>query len=244
LGCRGPKDEVPVGKDHGEGQVVGVAVHVYPQDPVRLGVDRRGKGFAPGEVGVDLPVLEGELRVVGEPRVNSLQEGFELGVGGLHQGVGVLLLGPQVHPGPQGAVPDLNAEIGVAPLALLFLAKEEPLALFLPAALEGFQGLPREVLPLQLLKEPPSPEDHLLGVVPELQGGVQDRFGLFRRSVGPLELFPGLPLQKAVVGEPRGAGEAAHEVQDRLRFGAPFPHRNRGHSWFHFAPFCLFRRPP
>ena len=34
--------QVPVGRDHGEGQVVGVAVHVYPQDPVLLGVDGWG----------------------------------------------------------------------------------------------------------------------------------------------------------------------------------------------------------
>jgi hypothetical protein len=151
------------------------------------------------------------------------------------------------------------------------LGVEEALPLLLPPPLEGFQGLAREVLPLQPLKKPPPPEDHLLGVVSELQGGVQDRFGLRYRPVGvagveaeegaegafgPLELFTGLPLQKAVVGEPHRAGEAAHQVQEGLfvfllekdQAGVEAEVELRGyalgHSRVHFTPFRLFRRPP
>jgi hypothetical protein len=82
-----------------------------------------------------------------------------------------------------------------------------------------------------LLKELSASEDHLAGVLAQLPGGVQGGLGLFYRSVGvagveaeegaegavfPLELFPILPFQEALVGEACGAGEAAHEVQDGL----------------------------
>jgi hypothetical protein len=82
-----------------------------------------------------------------------------------------------------------------------------------------------------LLKELSAPEDHLSGVLTQLPGGVQGGLGLFYGPIGvsgveaeegaegavfPLELFPILPFQEALVGEPRGAGEAAHQVQDGL----------------------------
>jgi hypothetical protein len=65
----------------------------------------------------------------------------------------------------------------------------------------------------------------------KLFSGVQGGLGLFYRPVGvagveaeegaegavfPLELFTGLTFQKAVVGEPYCAGEAARQVQDSL----------------------------
>jgi len=76
-------------------------------------------------------------------------------------------------------------------------------------------------------------------------------------AVFPLELFPILPFQEAVVGEACGAGEAAHQVQDGLfvflleedQAGVDAEVELRGcalgHSRGHFTPFRLFfRRPP
>jgi hypothetical protein len=80
-----------------------------------------------------------------------------------------------------------------------------------------------------LLKELSAPEDHLAGVLAQLPGRVQGGLGLFYGPIGvsgveaeegaegavfPLELFPILPFQEALVSEPHRAGEAAHQVQD------------------------------
>jgi hypothetical protein len=104
----------------------------------------------------------------------------------------------------------------------------------------------------------------------QLFSRVQDGLGLFYRPVGvagveaeegaegavlPLELFPILPFQEAVVGEACSAGEAAHQVQDGLfvffleedQAGVDTEEELRGfalgHPWVHFTPFRLFRRP-
>jgi hypothetical protein len=122
-----------------------------------------------------------------------------------------------------------------------------------------------------LLKELSAPEDHLAGVLAQLPGRVQGGLGLLYGPIGvsgveaeegakgavfPLEFFPILPFQEALVGEPRGAGEAAHQVQDGLfvfllekdQAGVDTEEELRGcalgHSRVHFTPFRLFRRPP
>jgi hypothetical protein len=82
-----------------------------------------------------------------------------------------------------------------------------------------------------LLKELSAPEDHFSGVLAKLPGRVQGGLGLFYGPIGvsgveaeegaegavlPLEFFPILPFQEAVVGVAYSAGEAAHQVQDGL----------------------------
>jgi hypothetical protein len=67
-------------------------------------VDRRGKFLAPGEVGVDLPFLELEGRIVREGGVDPLEERLQLRVGGLDQDVDVATVA-QVDPEPEGTVP-------------------------------------------------------------------------------------------------------------------------------------------
>jgi hypothetical protein len=119
-----------------ERQVVRVAVHVYPQDSVRLGVDGRGKPLAPGEVGVDLSSLELEGHVVGEGGVGPLEQGLQLGVGGPDQGADVSAV-PQVDPEPEGIPLGFQAQVGVALLGGITPGVEEALSLFLPLPLEG-----------------------------------------------------------------------------------------------------------
>ena len=46
------------------------------------------------------------------------------------------------------------------------------------------------------------------------------------------------------IGEDQAGVDAEVELRGFGLFGAPAPQMNRGHSWFHFTPFCLFRRPP
>jgi hypothetical protein len=62
-----------------------------------------GKLLAPGEVGVDLPFLKLEGRVVREGGVDPLDKGFPLGVGRLDQGVDVPTVS-QVDPKPESTV--------------------------------------------------------------------------------------------------------------------------------------------
>jgi hypothetical protein len=82
-------NQVPVPPHHRQRQVVRVGVHVYPQDPVGLGVDGRGKRLAPGEVGVDLPFLQPEGHVVGQRGVDPLEQGLQLRMGSPDQGTDV-----------------------------------------------------------------------------------------------------------------------------------------------------------
>ena len=88
--------------------MVGVGVHVYPQHPVRLGVDGRGEFLAPGEVGVEFTVLELKGHVVGQGGVGPLEQRFHLRVGSPDQGTHVSAV-PQVDPEPEGAVSGLQA---------------------------------------------------------------------------------------------------------------------------------------
>jgi hypothetical protein len=129
-------NQVPVLTHHRQRQVVGVAVHVYPQDPVGLGVDGRGKPLAPGEVGVDLAVLQLEGHVVREGSVDPLEEGLQLGMGGLDQGTDISPV-PQVDPEPEGTVPGFQAQVGVALLGGVPPGVEEALPPFLPLPLQG-----------------------------------------------------------------------------------------------------------
>jgi hypothetical protein len=134
---------------------------------------------------------------------------------------------PQVDPEPEGAVSGLQAQVGVALLGGVPSGVEEALPLFLPLPPKALPSFSREVPPLQLLEELSAPEDHLSGVLAEFFSGVQGSLGLLYGPIGvagveaeegaegavfPLELFPILPFQKAVVGEACGAGEAAHQV--------------------------------
>jgi hypothetical protein len=143
--------QVPVRGDHGEGQVVGVAVHVYPQDPVRLRVDGRGKLLAPGEVGVDLAVLQPEGHVVGQGGVGPLEQGLQLGMEGLDQGTDISAVS-QVDPEPEGIRLGFQAQVGVALLGGVSPGVEEALPLFLPLPLQGQKGLAGEVFALELFK--------------------------------------------------------------------------------------------
>src|SRR5690606_31500510 len=130
------------------------------EDPVFLrGHEGRGL-LLPGEGGVDLAVLKGELHVVGKGSVYPLEEGAQVGVLRLDQGVGVASVS-EVDPEPQGSVLDEEPQVEVAPLGLVATGVEEALALLLPLPLELLQGLPREVPAPQGLKELPSPEDDL-----------------------------------------------------------------------------------
>jgi hypothetical protein len=122
-----------------------------------------------------------------------------------------------------------------------------------------------------LLEELSPAEDHLAGVLAQFPGRVQGGLGLFYGPVGvagveaeegaegavfPLEFFPILPFQEALVGEACGAGEAAHQVQDGLfvfllekdQAGVDAKVELRGfglgHPWVHCTPLLLFRRPP
>ena len=210
--------------------MVGVRVHVQGKDPVLLRGHERSGFFLPGEGGVDLALLEGELHVVGEGGVYPLEEGAQVGVLRLDQGVGVASVS-EVDPEPQGSVLDEEPQVEVAPLGLVPTGVEEALALLLPLPLDLLQGLTREVPAPQGLKEPPSPEDDLPGVFSSLPGGVQEGLGLHHRVVGvagvqteeraegsifPFEGFPAPSLKQAVVGVARGRREAAHEVQGGL----------------------------
>ena len=92
--------------------MVGVGVHVYPQHPVRLGVDGRGKLLGPGEVGLNLSLPQGEPHVVGKPRVNPLQELIQVGVARPHQQ-------PEVEVAPLAPVaPGIEALALLLPLPL------------------------------------------------------------------------------------------------------------------------------
>jgi hypothetical protein len=157
-------NQVPV-THHRQRQVVGVAVHVYPQDPVGLGVDGRGKPLAPGEVGVDLAVLEPEGHVVGQGGVGPLEQGLQLGVGGPDQGVDVSAV-PQVDPEPEGIPLGFQAQVGVALLGGVPPGVEEALPPFLPLPLQGQKGLAGEVFALELFKELPPPKTTLRGSWP------------------------------------------------------------------------------
>jgi len=262
-------NQVPVLTHHRQRRVVGVAVHVHPQDPVRLRVDGRGKPLAPGEVGADLAVLQPEGHVVGQGGVGPPEQGVRLRVGGPDLGLDVAAV-PQVDPEPEGVPLGFQAQVGVALLGGVPPGVEETLPPFLllpPKALPSFS---REVPPLQSLKELPPAEDHLSGVLARLPGGVQGGLGLLYGPVGvagveaeegaegavlPLELFPILPFQEAVVGEAYGAGEAAHQVQDGLfvfllekgQAGVDAEVELRGfalgHPWVHFTPLLPLSLP-
>ena len=222
--------QVSIRPHHRQGQVVGVRVDVYAQDSVLLRSYERSGFFFPGEGGVDLSFPQGELHVVGKEGVDTLHQGVQVRVGGLHQGVGVASVS-EVDPEPQGSFLDEEPQVEVAPLGLVPTGVEEALALLLPLPLEFLQGLTREVPAPQGLKEPPSPEDDLPGVFSSLPGGVQEGLGLHHRVVGvagvqteeraegsifPFEGFPAPSLKQAVVGVARGRREAAHEVQGGL----------------------------
>ncbi len=149
---------------------------------------------------------------------------------GFDQGLGITAA-PQIGPEPEGTVFGFQAQVGVTFLGCLSPGVEEALSLFLPFSLEGQKGFAGEVFALQLLEELSPAEDHLAGVVSEFfRRGDQDLSLLYgpvcpagvetkesaERAVFPLELFPILPFQKAVVGVTCGAGEPAHQVQNGL----------------------------
>jgi hypothetical protein len=221
-------------------------------------------------VGVDLAVLQPEGRVVGEGGVGPLAQDVQLRVGGLDQGLDVSAV-PQVDPEPEGTVPGFQTQVGVALLGGVPPGVEEAPPPLLPRPLQGQEGLAGEVFAPELFKHLSAPEDHLAGVLARLPGGVQGGLGLPYGPVGvagveaeegaegaalPLEPFPIPPFQEAPVGEPRGAGEAAHQVQDGLfvslleedqaGVGAleDLGRLGLGHPRVHLTPFRLFRRPP
>ncbi len=189
-------------------------------------MDRRRKLLAPGKVGVDPTVLQLQGHVVRQGGVDPLAQGVQLGMRGLDQGLNVAAV-PQIYPKPEGAVLRLQAQVGVALLGGVPTGVEEALSFFFPLSLQGQKGFAGEVFALELLKEFSAPEDHLSGVVSEFLGGIQYGLGFLYGSIGvsgveaeentkrttfSLELFPGLALQEALVGEPHRTREAAREV--------------------------------